>query len=64
MCAFTEAEEAGLAAELWQFAAVLAAFFVAAVVWLCVIYLPARTMEHSEGRRIAERDRDLPNSTG
>lgn len=47
-----------MASELWQFAALIAAFFVAAVLWLFIIYLPARTMEHSETRRLRERDGD------
>ena len=47
-----------MVAELWQFAALLGVFLVAAVLWLCVVYLPARTMEHSESRRAAERERE------
>lgn len=57
-------KEVGLIAELWQFAAVLGAFFVAALLWLCIIYLPARTMEHSESRRAADRDPDLSDRAG
>ena len=57
-------KEIGLAAELWQFAAVLGVFLVAALLWLCIIYLPARTMEHSESRRAAERGRDVSDRAG
>jgi Na+/H+-dicarboxylate symporter len=45
-----------LTSELWQFAALVGAFFVAAVLWLFIIYLPARTMEHSETRRVERGD--------
>ncbi|HKH12143.1 MAG TPA: hypothetical protein VKA73_13470 [Rubrobacter sp.] len=47
-----------MTAELWQFAAFIGAILVVAVLWLCIIYLPARTMEYSEARRAESRDRD------
>ena len=47
-----------LTTELWQFAALMGVFFVAAVLWLYVIYLPARTMEYSEISQTESRDRD------
>ena len=47
-----------MTAELWQFAALIGVFFVVAVLWLCIIYLPARTMEYSEARRAESHDRD------
>jgi hypothetical protein len=47
-----------LTAELWQFAAFIGTVFVVAVLWLCIIYVPARTMEYSEARRTESRDRD------
>ncbi|CAA9441451.1 MAG: hypothetical protein AVDCRST_MAG01-01-3687 [uncultured Rubrobacteraceae bacterium] len=55
-----------MTAELWQFAALMGVFFVAAVLWLCIIYLPARTMEYSEARRVESRDGDgeAPGSSG
>ena len=40
-----------LAAEFWQFLAVVVAFVVAAVLWLCVVYLPGRTLERWEDQR-------------
>ena len=50
-------------AELWQFVVVLGAFLVAALLWLCIIYLPARTLEHSESQQVAERGRDAAGGT-
>ena len=47
-----------MTSEVWQFAVVIAGFFLVAVLWLCVIYLPARTMEHSESRRTEVGERD------
>jgi hypothetical protein len=47
-----------LTAELWQFAAFIGAVFVVAVLWLCIIYLPARTMEYSQARNAERRDGD------
>ena len=40
-----------LATELWQFLAAGVAFFVAALLWLCVVYLPGRTLERWEDQR-------------
>jgi hypothetical protein len=40
-----------LAAEFWQFLVVVAAFVFAAVLWLCVVYLPGRTLERWEDQR-------------
>jgi len=40
-----------LAAEFWQFLVVVVAFVVAAVLWLCVVYLPGRTLERWEDQR-------------
>ncbi len=53
-----------MVAELWQFAVVLGGFLVAALLWLCIIYLPARTMEHSESRRAAENGPDASDRAG
>ena len=47
-----------MTAELWQFAALIGVFFVAAVLWVFVIYLPARTMEYSDTHQTESRDRD------
>jgi hypothetical protein len=47
-----------LTTELWQFAAFIGTIFVVAVLWLCIVFLPARTMEYSEARRAESRDRD------
>jgi hypothetical protein len=40
-----------LAAEFWQFLVVVVAFVVAALLWLCVVYLPGRTLERWEDQR-------------
>jgi hypothetical protein len=40
-----------LAAEFWQFLVVVVAFVVAAALWLFVVYLPGRTLEHWEDQR-------------
>ena len=40
-----------MGSEVWQFLTVLFAFFVVAVLWLFVVYLPGRTLERWEGRR-------------
>jgi hypothetical protein len=40
-----------LAAEFWQFLVVVVAFAVAALLWLCVVYLPGRTLERWEDQR-------------
>ena len=47
-----------MTSELWQFAAFIGVVIVAAVLWLCIIYLPARTMEYSAARRSKARDAD------
>ncbi len=47
-----------MTAELWQFAALIGVFFVVAVLWVFVIYIPARTMEYSETHRAERRDED------
>ena len=55
-----------MTAELWQFAAFIGVIIVAAVLWLCIIYLPARTMEYSEARRAqaGEQDHGSPGNQG
>lgn len=47
-----------MTAELWQFAVLMGVFLVVAVLWLCIIYLPGRTMEYSKARRSKARDGD------
>ncbi|HEV2744998.1 MAG TPA: hypothetical protein VGV91_17715 [Rubrobacter sp.] len=53
-----------MTAELWQFAALIGVFFVVAVLWVFVIYIPARTMEHSEMHRTEDRDDGTPGRSG
>ena len=47
-----------LAAEFWQFLVVVVAFVVAAVLWLCVVYLPRRTLERWEDQRPGGGDKE------
>ena len=44
--------------ELWQFAGALGAFFVVALLWLRVVYLPGRTLERWEDRRPRREERN------
>ena len=41
-----------MGSELWQFAAMLLLFAVALVLWLHIVYLPGRTLERWEDRRV------------
>lgn len=41
--------------ELLQFAAAMAAFVVAALLWLRIVYIPGRTVEQWEDQRPARR---------
>lgn len=52
-----------MTAELWQFAALIGGFFLAAVLWVFVIYLPARTMEYSQTQS-RNRDGGTPGGSG
>ena len=40
-----------LASEIWQFLIVVLGFFIVALLWLFVVYLPGRTMERWEDQR-------------
>jgi hypothetical protein len=51
-------EERLLTTELWQFAGALGAFVVVALLWLRVVYLPGRTLEHWEDRQPRQDERD------
>lgn len=65
MRAAEQVREGTLVSELWQFAALVGGIFVAAVLWLFIIYLPARTMEYSHARRSEAHDRhDTPEGSG
>ena len=44
-----------LSAEIWQFAGMLAFFVTALFLWLRIVYLPGRTLERWEDRRIKMR---------
>jgi hypothetical protein len=40
-----------LGSEVWQFLMVVSGFFVVAVLWLFIVYLPGRTLERWEDQR-------------
>jgi len=44
-----------LSAEIWQFVGMLAFFVIALFLWLRIVYLPGRTLERWEDRRIEVR---------
>jgi hypothetical protein len=46
-----------LTAEIWQFLIVVLGFFVVALLWLLVVYLPGRTLERWEDQRPGRGDR-------
>jgi hypothetical protein len=41
-----------LSVEIWQFAGMLAFFVIALFLWFRIVYLPGRTLERWEDRRI------------
>ena len=45
-----------LASEVWQFLMVVVGFFIVALLWLFVVYLPGRTMECWEDQRPGRGD--------
>ena len=45
-----------LSAEIWQFAGMLAFFAIALFLWLRIVYLPGRTLERWEDRRVKVRE--------
>jgi hypothetical protein len=45
-----------LASEVWQFLMVVLGFFIVALLWLFVVYLPGRTMERWEDQRPGRGD--------
>ena len=50
------AERKVLASEIWQFLMVAVGFLVVALLWLFVVYLPGRTMEHWEDKRTNRKE--------
>jgi hypothetical protein len=50
------ATEGVLTAEIWQFLMVISGFFIVALLWLFVVYLPGRTLERWEGQRPGRGD--------
>jgi hypothetical protein len=58
------AERKILASEIWQFLMVVLGFFVVALLWLFVLYLPGRTMERGEDQRPGRGDGEIPFPAG
>lgn len=50
--------------ELLQFAGIMAAFAVAALLWVLIVFIPGRTMERCEGRQPSSRDEEDPAGSG
>ena len=53
-----------LGMELLQFVGVMAAFAVAVVLWIFVVFIPGRTMESWEDQRSARRDESREDPVG
>jgi hypothetical protein len=53
-----------LASEVWQFSMVVLGFFVVALFWLFVVYLPGRTMERWEDQRPGRGDGKVASPAG
>jgi hypothetical protein len=58
------AERKILASEIWQFLMVVLGFFVVALLWLFVVYLPGRTMERWEDQRLGRGDGEISSPAG
>jgi hypothetical protein len=58
------AERKILASEIWQFLMVAVGFFVVALLWLFVVYLPGRTMERWEDQRPGRGDGEILSPAG
>jgi hypothetical protein len=53
-----------LASEIWQLLMVVLGFFIVALSWLFVVYLPGRTMERWEDQRPGRGDGKTASPTG
>ena len=58
------AERKVLASEIWQFLMVTVGFFVVALLWLFVVYLPGRTMERWEDQRSGRGEGEISSPAG
>ena len=45
-----------MGSEIWQFFIVILGFFVVAVLWLFIVYLPGRTLERWEDQRYGRNE--------
>lgn len=50
--------------ELLQFAGIMAAFAVAALLWIFIVFIPGRTMERWDDRQPPRRDEEDPAGSG
>ncbi|MBA3615591.1 MAG: hypothetical protein H0W52_05610 [Rubrobacteraceae bacterium] len=53
-----------MASEVWQFLMVVLGFFVVALFWLFVVYLPGRTLERWKDQRPGRDHRKVPSPAG
>jgi hypothetical protein len=53
-----------LASEIWQFLVGVLGFFIVALLWLFVVYLPGRTMEHWEDQRSGRGEGEISSPAG
>jgi hypothetical protein len=58
------AERKILASEIWQFLMVVLGFFIVALLWLFVVYLPGRTMERWEDQRSGRGEGEISSPAG
>jgi hypothetical protein len=53
-----------LGSEIWQFLIVIFGFFVVAVLWLFIVYLPGRTLERWEDQRPGRAEKKTTSPAG
>jgi hypothetical protein len=53
-----------MASEIWQFLMLAVGFFVVALLWLFVVYIPGRTMERWEDQRPGRGDGEISTPAG
>jgi hypothetical protein len=58
------AERKILASQIWQFLMLALGFFVVALFWLFVVYLPGRTLERWENQRPGRGDGKIASPPG
>ncbi|MBA2712889.1 MAG: hypothetical protein H0U55_04945 [Rubrobacteraceae bacterium] len=53
-----------LGSEVWQFLIAILGFFVVAVLWLFIVYLPGRTLERWEDQRPGRAEEETTSQVG